>query len=60
MTPDQSSAELFEAYQAKIRRHILSIVRDPDEAEDLTQEVFLQAHRKLASLRGQDAVATWL
>ena len=55
-----SSAELFETYQAKIRRHILSIVHDPDEADDLTQEVFLQAHRKLASLRDPDAVVAWL
>ena len=55
-----SSAELFEAYRAKVRRHILSIVHDPDEADDLTQEVFLQAHRKLASLRDPDAVVAWL
>jgi RNA polymerase sigma-70 factor (ECF subfamily) len=35
-------------------------VRDRDEADDLTQEVFLLAHRKLASLRDPDAVVAWL
>lgn len=60
MTNGLSSAELFEEYQAKIRRHVLSIVHDPDEAEDLTQEVFLQAHRKLSALRDPDAVVAWL
>jgi RNA polymerase sigma-70 factor, ECF subfamily len=60
MSPALSSAELFEAYQGTIRRHVLSIVRDPDEADDLTQEVFLLAHRKLASLRDPDAVVAWL
>lgn len=60
MTPDLSSADLFEAYQGRIRQHVLSIVHDPHEADDLTQEVFLQAHRKLASLRDPDAVVAWL
>jgi RNA polymerase sigma-70 factor (ECF subfamily) len=30
------------------------------EADDLTQEVFVQAHRKLGSLRDPDAVTSWL
>jgi len=55
-----SSADLFAAYQGRIRRYILSMVRDPVEADDLTQDVFLQAHRKLGSLRDPDAVISWL
>ena len=55
-----SSADLFAEYQPRIRRYILSMVHDPTEADDLTQEVFLQAHRKLGSLRDPDAVASWL
>src|SRR4030095_4000581 len=30
------------------------------ETEDLVQEIFLVAHRKLPSFRGEAAVATWL
>ncbi len=55
-----SSADLFAAYQGRIRRYILGMVRDPAEAEDLTQDVFLQAHRKLGSLQDPDAVTSWL
>ena len=55
-----SSADLFAAYQGRIRRYILGMVRDPVEAEDLTQDVFLQAHRKLGSLQDPDAVTSWL
>jgi RNA polymerase sigma-70 factor (ECF subfamily) len=55
-----SSADLFAAYKGRIRRYILSMVRDPAEAEDLTQDVFLQAHRKLGSLQDPDAVTSWL
>ena len=31
-----------------------------DEAEDLLQEVFLLAHRKVASYRGESTLGTWL
>ena len=55
-----SSGELFASYQAKIRRYILSMVHDPIEADDLAQDTFLQAHRRLGSLRDPDAVVSWL
>ena len=32
----------------------------PDQGEDLLQEIFLQAHRKLASFKGDAALGTWL
>lgn len=55
-----SSGDLFTAYRERIRRYIQSMVHDPEEAEDLTQDVFLQAHRRLSSLRDPDAVVSWL
>jgi RNA polymerase sigma-70 factor (ECF subfamily) len=32
----------------------------PDEGEDLLQEIFLQAFRKLGSFKGEAAIGTWL
>lgn len=55
-----SSAALFAAYHARIRGYVLGIVRDPAEADDLTQEVFLRAHRKLPALQDPNAVLPWL
>jgi len=54
------SADLVAGYRPRIYRYILSMVHDPVEADDLTQEVFLQAHRKLGSLRDPDALTSWL
>jgi RNA polymerase sigma-70 factor, ECF subfamily len=51
---------LFTAYRDRIRRYILGMVRDPAEAEDLTQETFLRAHRRLYLLRHPEAVGSWL
>lgn len=59
-TQAMSSGELFASYHDKIRRYILSMVHDPADADDLTQDVFLQVHRKLDSVRDPDAIVSWL
>jgi RNA polymerase sigma-70 factor (ECF subfamily) len=38
----------------------MRMVRDFALAEDLTQETFLQVHRKITSFRGDSAFTTWL
>ena len=38
----------------------LRMVGDPTEAEDLTQDVFLQLFRKIDTFRGESAFSTWL
>ena len=32
----------------------------PEDGEDLLQEIFLQAHRKLESFKGESSLGTWL
>jgi RNA polymerase sigma-70 factor, ECF subfamily len=48
------------AHYTRILRYVRSMVRDADEAEDLTQETFLRAFRARDSLRDPDAVLPWL
>jgi len=38
----------------------LRLVRDPVEAEDLAQEVFMQLFRKIHTFRGESAFSSWL
>jgi RNA polymerase sigma-70 factor (ECF subfamily) len=51
---------LFGDCRDRIRRYLLGMVHDPAEAEDLTQETFLRAYRRLDSLRDPDAAVGWL
>jgi RNA polymerase sigma-70 factor (ECF subfamily) len=61
MTPAGGEAgALFTAYHDPIRRYIAGIVRDPAEAEDLTQETFLRAHCREETLRDPNAARGWL
>jgi RNA polymerase sigma-70 factor, ECF subfamily len=51
---------LFDDYHDRIYRYLLRLVRNPAEAEDLTQETFLRAYRRGDSLRDPEAVRGWL
>ena len=47
-------------YSRRVYSKCLHMVGNEAEAEDLTQEVFLQLFRKMDSFRGESAFATWL
>ncbi len=51
---------LVAKYQRKLTRLVGRLVRDPGEAEDVTQEAFIKAYRALGAFRGDSAFYTWL
>ncbi|MFZ5503009.1 MAG: RNA polymerase sigma factor RpoE [Pseudomonadota bacterium] len=51
---------LVSKYQRRLGRLISRFVRDPAEAEDVTQDAFIKAYRALPSFRGDSAFYTWL
>jgi len=53
-------AALFHAYKARIYSVCLRMTKNATEAEDLTQDAFLQGFRKIASFRGDSAFSTWI
>jgi len=50
----------YRMYSRRVYSKCLHMVGNEAEAEDLTQEVFLQLFRKMDSFRGESAFATWL
>ena len=53
-------AEIYARHKRRIYSLCLRMVTNPAEAEDLTQEAFLQLHRKITTFRGDSAFSTWL
>jgi RNA polymerase sigma-70 factor, ECF subfamily len=53
-------ASLFHAHKARVYSVCLRLTNNTTEAEDLTQDAFLQAFRKLSTFRGDSALSTWL
>jgi RNA polymerase sigma-70 factor (ECF subfamily) len=51
---------LVQTYQRDVYRLALSILDNPDDADDATQEVFLSALRGLDSFRADASLKTWL
>lgn len=60
----QGDAEAFEVLYNLHRRRVYSLclrmTTNTAEAEDLTQEAFLQLFRKIGTFRGESAFSTWL
>ncbi len=51
---------LYETYFPRVYRFALKRLRDPGEAEDVTQEVFMTVHRALGSFRGTSSLLVWI
>lgn len=51
---------LYERYHRRTYSLCLRMTSSQTEAEDLTQEVFIQLFRKVGSFRGDSAFSTWL
>ena len=52
--------ELFSRYRGRIRSYVSGILADPDRAEDITQEVFISALRRLRDTERPIAFKPWI
>lgn len=56
----QAFGILVDKYREGIYAFVYAELRDFQDAQDVTQEVFLQAYRKLRSLRNRESFSFWL
>lgn len=52
--------ELVQLHEDRVYSLVLRMMGDAQEAEDLSQEVFLLVHRNLARFRGDCRLSTWI
>lgn len=52
--------EIYRTHSPRLYSVALRMLGNPADAEDMLQEIFLSAHRKLEGFRGEAALGTWL
>ncbi len=56
----QAFKRLVETWQHMVYNTVLSIVQDEQEAEDVSQEVFIQIYQSVHAFRGEARLSTWI
>jgi RNA polymerase sigma-70 factor, ECF subfamily len=56
----QAFEHLYERHKGRVFSVCLRVLKDASEAEDITQEAFLQVFRKIHTFRGDAEFSTWL
>jgi RNA polymerase sigma-70 factor (ECF subfamily) len=56
----EAFGSLFQSHKNRVYSVCLSMTRNVAEAEDLTQDAFLQVFRSIRNFRGESAFSTWL
>lgn len=52
--------EIYEQYFDKVYYKVLGIVKNPDDAEDISQEVFISVYKNLKKFREESNIFTWI
>ncbi|MGY0394871.1 MULTISPECIES: RNA polymerase sigma factor [unclassified Fusobacterium] len=52
--------EVFEEYFDRIYYKILGAVKNPEDAEDISQEVFMSVYKNLKNFRSESNIYTWI
>lgn len=57
---EEAFTEIVERYQKKIYFFVLRIVRDAEDARDISQKAFIQAFKGASDFEGRSSFKTWL
>jgi RNA polymerase sigma-70 factor (ECF subfamily) len=57
---DKAFEEIVLRYQAHVYTYIMSIVRNPDTASDITQDLFIKVFKNLANYNEENKLKNWL
>ncbi|MBL4605660.1 MAG: sigma-70 family RNA polymerase sigma factor, partial [Flavobacteriaceae bacterium] len=53
-------SQLLDEYQQKVFHTCISFVPTKEDAEDVSQEVFLEVYRSVSKFKGDSKLSTWI
>ena len=57
---EQAFTKLVDEWQDMVYNTALGIVQNAHDADDITQEVFIQVYKSVSSFKGESKISTWL
>jgi len=57
---EQAFTKLVDEWQDMVYNTVLGIVQNADDADDITQDVFVQVYQSVSSFKGDSKFSTWL
>lgn len=55
-----SFIEIYETYKNKVFNTVISYLQNTEDAEEITQDVFVEVHRSLNKFEGKSSMSTWI
>jgi RNA polymerase sigma-70 factor (ECF subfamily) len=57
---EQAFSQVVDAYQHLVYNTVLGLLQNKEEAEDVSQEVFIQMYQSIGQFKGESKLSTWL
>jgi len=57
---EQAFKKLVDEWQDMVYNTAVGIVQNEDDADDITQDVFIQVYQSVSSFKGESKFSTWL
>jgi len=57
---EKAFRELVKSFQKNVFHTCLGFVHNEEDAEDISQEVFIEVHRSISKFRGDSKLSTWV
>lgn len=55
-----SFQEIYETYKNKVFNTVISYLQNHEDAEEVTQDVFVEVHRSASNFEGKSSLSTWI
>ena len=60
LNPAETLESIMDEYGSEIKRLVYSYIKNPSDADDVTQEVFVMVYRKLNTFQGKSTLRSWV